>query len=143
MIKTHGFKFSMRQNYPHTHTTRSKQPRLQHPQIRKDNPRSQRHSYNVILLKSMNRSPYYLIIVIIILTFNYLLPETFYIGILLHIFMLKNNIIFINFIIQNRISLLFSHQHYSSPLLFLLTTPLPVQGTLQFLFVFKSLLIYV
>ena len=63
------------------------------------------------------------VIIIIILTFNYLLPEKFYIGISFFFgyrFMLKNNIIFINFIIQNRISLLLSRQHCSFPLFFLI-----------------------
>ena len=60
------------------------------------------HSCNIILLKNINITPYYLII--IILTFNSLLPETFSIGICFssYRFMPNNVIIFINFIIQNK-----------------------------------------
>ena len=37
---TQGFKFSVGQNYPHTHTTRSKQPNLKIPKYEIMNPRS-------------------------------------------------------------------------------------------------------
>ena len=78
MIGTHGFKFSVRQNYPHPHNPMQTTQSPKSPNQKRRTPGPQRHGCNVILLKSINRSPYYLII---ILTFNYLLPETFYIGI--------------------------------------------------------------
>ena len=122
MIDTHGLKFSVRQNYPHTHTARSKQPSLQNPQIWKD---EHQVPNTIVVISSCSKTSIDLLTtssssssLFSIISFL----KRFFIGIYIssYRFMPNNNIILINFIIQNKVSLLLSHQHCSFPLLFLI-----------------------
>ena len=104
-----------------THTTRSKQLSLQNPQIRKDEPQVPNA---MVVMSSCSKASIDLLITsssswLSIISFlkHFILVSFFFFG---YRFMLKNNIIFINFIIQNRINLLLSRQHCSFSLLFLI-----------------------